>query len=1425
MIEGLARLKGPRGNGTAFAISSRFALTAFHCVGDRKKNELDKGEVRLDFGARSLQAEIVDGSGRLDVALLRLRGELPPGAALKRSYRVARGEPFIAFGFPSAVRGLDQAPVSGEVLTLDSSLDDGAPVLILQSRQAEAGLALSGLSGAPVLLQTTNQAIGVVRWNPVNVDGSPLKSGWVAATPLSALLKEAWFAAACAERGTAPYVGLRPYTEQQADLFYGRAELAERMGRKLGADPRFLIVVGASGVGKSSLVAAGLLPALRAANGERRISIHRPAEPGFLDALAALGERVATHAARDEVFVLDQLEELVTALTPVERARAVAMVEDVLDAPGSHTLVATLRSDFYGRVVDLSAALATQFDRAQISVSAAIGHAELAEIITKPADVAGLLIDPAVVERLIADAATIRGSADGERGSAAVASTLPLLQLVLERMWSEVADTSMHVTLETYERAGGLGGALARWAEEPFTGRMREHVGTALRMLVRCVRVSRDATTPPVRRRRLVDEVVPHGAPDGEARSLLDTLAQARLVVLDSEVDATTGKRRETVELIHDALLDGWPRLRAAVRDEHGFILWRQETEEAAASWRQSRDEGELLRGSRLAIATESLKARADDVPEDVAEFVRASAAAQAREREENVVGKAYREAADALPDDGVPRARLLKLALESYALHRTVLAYRMLEGALDAYARPTIVADVPGMFGAIAIERTGRLVALSQLERLGIVSIGDSSARLHGEFSLSALGSIGALAFAPNGERLAVLCNNRLALVDVLRKALVPAGDGAPSPEAPQFQGFPTLMWSGPRHVIASDQAAIAIWHCADAPRLIATFRQPAVIYADPLADGFVVLQNGDVATCFRGLEATGTWSDPERFISLDFADGLLLYATRAGTLRAYDTRREAMAFERRLGELFVASPQAAKRRFLVNQGGAFRLYGLDGSVRELAQAGMLRPETYLFSDDLERLAAEDSWNQIVTLDLTSGRGSYLPRFGYERPSVIDRTGTALASFNPMVAFSWSGTGNLARRYSVFGFEEDANEQTKQIVRAFALGDGGEDFVAVSSGGAGVRIERRRIPVERTQFEWQNLGQFARSGFFNYVRLAICPDACCVAAIEGLRESGRLCLWSAARMEPLPSDVAEPCFDCRWTLDHELIAATQTADGTVALSQLRPGTAAQRFAAFEARACSGIAVARRAPLLAAALWPAENRPVLEIVRRDDGRSVLSVPLGEASRSQGLLQRDFVSALDISAGGRFAGIACLDGTLLIIALADEKTIPLKGFYSVEAAPARPIAFAFSGDETRAAIFTQDGALRVVSTADGSPLATMNLATDNAYLQPHEVGVALDERGEHVVTAVHGDPKIRYWSVAESRQIGETQHQAFRLALVAVSADGRTFGFAYRMPVYGQPRPEMASLCLQRIIWPDEVVEAIRARLAPPNTSR
>jgi WD40 repeat protein len=410
--------------------------------------------------------------------------------------------------------------------------------------------------------------------------------------------------------GTCPFKGLASFEPVDADYFFGRERLvAELIARLVGAG--FLGIVGPSGSGKSSVLRAGLLPALAAgvlpgSGGWRRLLL-RPGEHP-LDEL----RRVLVSGAKDPLaealdalpsgarllLAVDQLEELFTACrSDVERAAlADTLARAAADPDGRAVVVVALRADFYGRF-----AVYPRFAQLLGANHVLVGPmqaSELRRVVELPAGRVGLRVAPELADALVDDV-------EGEPGA------LPLLSTALLELWQKRQDNAL--TLAVYRESGGVHGAVARLAEGTYAQIPDERKPIVRAIMLRLVGEGEGEGEgdAPVRRRAPLSELDLERNED--VADVLATLADSRLV--------TVGEG--SVEVAHEALLREWPRLREWIEEDTDWRRLRRHITQAATEWDAGgRDQGELYRGARLAAALDWTADHALDVNELEREFV-----------------------------------------------------------------------------------------------------------------------------------------------------------------------------------------------------------------------------------------------------------------------------------------------------------------------------------------------------------------------------------------------------------------------------------------------------------------------------------------------------------------------------------------------------------------------------------------------------------------------------------------------------------------------------------------------------------------------------------------------------------------------------------------------------------------------------------
>ena len=340
-----------------------------------------------------------------------------------------------------------------------------------------------------------------------------------------------------AAEGICPFKGLASFEPVDAEYFFGRERLvAELVARLVGAG--FLGIVGPSGSGKSSVLRAGLLPALAGgvlpgSEGWRRLLLRpgeRPLEElrrvlvsGAKDPLAEALDTLPANARL--LLAVDQLEELFTACrSEAERAAfADTLARAAADPDGRAVVVVALRADFYGRFAAYPG-LAELLGGNQVLVGP-MQASELRRAVELPAGRVGLRVEPELADALVDDV-------EGEPGA------LPLLSTALLELWQKRQDNAL--TLAAYRESGGVHGAVARLAEGTYA-----RVPDGRRQLVRAVMlrlVGEDEGDAPVRRRAPLAELDLER--NGDVADVLATLADSRLVTVSVRDPSRSPMRR-----------------------------------------------------------------------------------------------------------------------------------------------------------------------------------------------------------------------------------------------------------------------------------------------------------------------------------------------------------------------------------------------------------------------------------------------------------------------------------------------------------------------------------------------------------------------------------------------------------------------------------------------------------------------------------------------------------------------------------------------------------------------------------------------------------------------------------------------------------------------------------------------------------------
>jgi WD40 repeat protein len=566
-----------------------------------------------------------------------------------------------------------------------------------------------------------------------------------------------------------PYKGLGSFTvkDAEAGIFVGREE--ETYGlRGLVAQRALVIVTGPPGVGKTSLVDAGLIASVRSEGWLTRAfrtgrdpffalaaaisALEQPdcePEPEELaqrahqiksEGLALVGAELARRCGGPILLHVDQLEEMFDpcACPPVTaREFLSSLLGPEEPATDGLSLVCTLRADFLYHLLELPEAGARLRDA--LFPLSSMNHEQLSRVIREPASVSGVEVE----ERLVQAAAT---DAEEESG-------LPLLEYALTRLWAHQHERQ--ISLPMYQAIGGVKGALRDYVNRQYNDLLdnfpEKRIHNVLRSLVRSYAEANRA----IRRRGFAGEL-------GADWEIAKALAERRLVDLGR--DFVTGE--ETAELAHEVLIRQWPTLARLVDEDMSFNCWRAASMERAAA-------GEVLPDILTAEAERWLTERPQDIPEEIRQLVERSHSGWRRVREledardtavQLAEARRLAAAAELARTQGAPPDVPIALAVESLrtaptiegdiAARRAIRTAPIQRGRVELDAAPNAMAFSPD--GTRVAVGGRRRVGSSEKSRLvgsaRVLEVATGTEICH----LDHDGTVRAVIFSPDGTHVA---------------------------------------------------------------------------------------------------------------------------------------------------------------------------------------------------------------------------------------------------------------------------------------------------------------------------------------------------------------------------------------------------------------------------------------------------------------------------------------------------------------------------------------------------------------------------------------------------------------------------------------------------------------------------------------------
>ena len=446
-----------------------------------------------------------------------------------------------------------------------------------------------------------------------------------------------------------PYRGLEAFTAEQTEWFHGRGAAVHAVLAGLAVHRRGVVLLGPSGSGKSSVVQAGVLPALAAGQlpgSDQWITVLvRPGKDllAELDRVglagveeepigAAVARRLASASAGSRVLlVVDQFEELLTPggseeQTALQR-EALGALTAAIGSPGLSVLV-VLRDDFYPRLASEAPELLHALIAGLINVPATLNTEDLRDIITRPVETVHLEFEAGLSDRIVTDVLAAESGTESARQ--APITVLPLLELALQQLWQR--RHRGRLTHEAYQRIGGIAGALTTWCDTAIEQLPAEQQPIAQRILTALVRPADVLHHIPAVRQQVPLAALRELAGGGDEPSdqgvdeVLGVLTEHRIVTTRAartagQPDGAPGL--PVAELVHEALIRDWATLRDWVGQDHRFQDWLRRVEERHTRWADRRDPGDLLHGSDLAEGVDWSAQRR--LPEDIVGFLTAS--------------------------------------------------------------------------------------------------------------------------------------------------------------------------------------------------------------------------------------------------------------------------------------------------------------------------------------------------------------------------------------------------------------------------------------------------------------------------------------------------------------------------------------------------------------------------------------------------------------------------------------------------------------------------------------------------------------------------------------------------------------------------------------------------------------------------------
>ncbi|HNN95493.1 MAG TPA: hypothetical protein PKI03_24615 [Pseudomonadota bacterium] len=373
-----------------------------------------------------------------------------------------------------------------------------------------------------------------------------------------------------------PYRGLRPYEVTDSERFFGRKRPVQRLLERLRTGGKLHLLCGGSGVGKTSLLQAGILPALGTLGLRGYIISHPSLDPfeqlarqGVVGAEEDLALALRAAGSRP-LLILDHAEELALASVGLPQRNLLQQLARILESPTEGdpglTLLLSVRADFMAPLAAVAPCFLPWLEQPSIHLPSTLELSEWMAMVREPASRAGGTVEPALIEALAADLAELH-----EKQEERALSPLLLLSFVLHRLW-EGSEGGV-LKRADYQRLGGLRQALSRSADAAWAALPSQN--SARRALLALIAAHGDEGHTLLLPRPL--PLAEWRMQEGNASSSLEAHSAAAIMALNGSGLLHIDEAQDSVELMHAGLLEHWPKLRALYRQEQDFLLWHRE--------------------------------------------------------------------------------------------------------------------------------------------------------------------------------------------------------------------------------------------------------------------------------------------------------------------------------------------------------------------------------------------------------------------------------------------------------------------------------------------------------------------------------------------------------------------------------------------------------------------------------------------------------------------------------------------------------------------------------------------------------------------------------------------------------------------------------------------------------------------------------